>query len=35
MVFCHVLKCFSFEYPFKHLSKVYNANDRFLPSIVY
>ena len=35
MVFCYVLKCLSFEYPFKNLSKVYNTNDRFFPCIVY
>ena len=35
MVFCYVLKCLSFEYPFKDLSKVYNANDCFFLLIVY
>ena len=34
MIFCYVLKCLSFEYSFKQLSKVYNANDRLFPLIV-
>ena len=34
MAFCYVLKYLSFQYSFKHLSKVYNANDRFFPLIV-